>query len=479
MIEAETETREPAERVEVHAQNGAAGDDAAARAVGDDAAARAVGDDAAERAAGDDAAERAEDGEAPASVEQAGAPALSWPTDTETLARRLAAGGRDALLERLKRAYAAAAATHADIISLSAERVESMARAAVVRADGLQWRCALADAATREFGMSLTDALAHPAVARAQELVGAPSYEASLAELMARPVPPPLPNTVTTTAPTPERGEATQEFDAVDSDHTQADRSATPPQAATEPAAPEPAGPDPAATEAAPEAAGPDPAAAEAAPEAAAPVATPAKTASTPAVSGSPEQDASDPDRSARTAVVGAPTEVMEALPADASQDNTAEKRGAPKRQGAAAKQDDGEKPDDGEERDDGDEPDASEPDGGYLPVDDELRVTAYHLGGVANLPSGRNGLDLRLSEYGLDILEPAGEIIGRLHWNEIDKLEVSATRSRLRRQPRGGSRILVRTKQGDATFEIPELSSEQLQERVTPLVTRFGANPG
>jgi hypothetical protein len=109
-------------------------------------------------------------------------------------------------------------------------------------------------------------------------------------------------------------------------------------------------------------------------------------------------------------------------------------------------------------------------------PQEDSLQVLAYHLGGVANLPTGRDGLDLRLSESGLDILQREGEIIGRLHWEEIDALEVVAVRGRLRRQARTLSRIVVRTKHGDASFEIPGLSSEDLEARVEPLVSRYAS---
>ncbi len=110
--------------------------------------------------------------------------------DVETLAQRIADGGRDALVARLRGAYADAAAAHADIVSLDDERIEAMVQSAAERADGLQWRRALAGVAADELGVSVTEALSHPAVARAQALVGAPSYEQSLAELIARPVPP-------------------------------------------------------------------------------------------------------------------------------------------------------------------------------------------------------------------------------------------------------------------------------------------------
>jgi hypothetical protein len=103
----------------------------------------------------------------------------------ETLADRIAARGRDALVERLRKAYADAAASHSDIVSLDSKRIEVLVQSAADRADGLQWRRALANVASEELGVSLAEALTHPAVRQAQEQLGAPSYEASLAELVA------------------------------------------------------------------------------------------------------------------------------------------------------------------------------------------------------------------------------------------------------------------------------------------------------
>src|SRR5437763_12571878 len=61
-----------------------------------------------------------------------------------------------------------------------------MVQRAADHADGLQWRRALASVATQELGIGLGEALGHPAVERAQAIVGAPSYEDSLAALEAR-----------------------------------------------------------------------------------------------------------------------------------------------------------------------------------------------------------------------------------------------------------------------------------------------------
>src|SRR5438067_1060321 len=107
-------------------------------------------------------------------------------TETDdAVARRIADRGRDALLERLRPAFEEAAQAHADLIQLDDDQLEEMVQRAVERADGLQWRRALASVATEELGIGLGEALSHPAVAQAQSILGAPSYEQSLAELTA------------------------------------------------------------------------------------------------------------------------------------------------------------------------------------------------------------------------------------------------------------------------------------------------------
>jgi hypothetical protein len=108
-------------------------------------------------------------------------------TDTlELTAKRIADRGRDALLARLRPAFADAAGAHAEILKLDGEQLEQMVQRAADRADGLQWRRALATVASEELGIGLGEALGHPAVERAQAIVGAPSYEDSLAALEAR-----------------------------------------------------------------------------------------------------------------------------------------------------------------------------------------------------------------------------------------------------------------------------------------------------
>jgi hypothetical protein len=105
----------------------------------------------------------------------------------EHTARRIADQGREALLARLRPAFKEAAAAHRDALPLDDEQLEQMVQRAADRADGLQWRRALASVATEQLGIGLGEALGHPAVARAQVIVGAPSYEEALSALGAGP----------------------------------------------------------------------------------------------------------------------------------------------------------------------------------------------------------------------------------------------------------------------------------------------------
>jgi len=67
-------------------------------------------------------------------------------------------------VERLRVAYSDAAAVHADIVSLDDERIETLVQSAANRADGLQWRRALAGVAAKELDVTIPEALSHPAV---------------------------------------------------------------------------------------------------------------------------------------------------------------------------------------------------------------------------------------------------------------------------------------------------------------------------
>ncbi len=426
-----------------------------------------------------------------------------------TLADRIAARGRDALVERLRKAYADAAASHSDIVSLDSERIEVLVQSAADRSDGLQWRRALASVASEELGVSLAEALTHPAVRQAQEQLGAPSYEASLAELVARPVPPPAPEPVAAdrepvasepvaqsepepVANGPAAGvfEAGAHLEAVQADETYVELLPEPTPIDEQPG-PVPVQPEMVIDE--PEEHGatgeleaveaddaifellppPEPleyevGSYEAIPDEIEEAAPPVLDQ----VPYEPEAEETPPE----PAWVGEPTQAhpLDDLAPELTGSLALETREAPAVEPATAAAPEElapiAAPESYGENYGGEHTD-------YPPPPDEnLQVLAYHLGGVANLPTGRDGLDLRISESGLDILQPQGEIIGRLHWNEIDALEVIAVRGRLRRQARTQSRIVVRTKHGDASFEIPGLSSEDLEARVEPLISRYAS---
>lgn len=431
----------------------------------------------------------------------------------QTLAEQIAARGREALVERLRTAYADAAAAHADIVTLDSERIEAMVQTAADRADGLQWRRALANVASEELGLSLPEALAHPAVTRAQELVGAPSYEASLAELIARPVPPPAPpvsqadeqaapaqipgqeelfptNGETPVAyDDPEPAFATESLETVEADDQVV-------ELLPEPIVEAPYEPEPAYVideEPPPALAQPEPVIDE--------------REFVPADSSTGELEAIEaddaifelmpppepidyevgsyegvvePDPSGPLPATEEPAPpVLEQVPYEEPEAESAAAEGTygSEENGASYESEEELHPTEAYQIEDAVAYGSEHADyNGEAAEHDELRVTAYHLGGVANLPAGRDGLDLRLSANGLDILQPDGDIIGRLHWNEIDALEVQSVRGRLRRSARSQSRVVVRTKHGDASFEVPGFSSDELGSRVDPLVSRFSA---
>jgi hypothetical protein len=479
----------------------------------------------------------------------------------EEIAQRLATRGRDALVERLRNAYAQAAEVHADVLSIDGERLETIVQGAADRADGLQWRRALADLASGELGISLTDALAHPAVARAQELVGAPSYEDSLAALGRRPAGPgsrersvngggslaqpqdepareskprddPKPAPAVGLDPDAEPREEEPPWqsiaqpDALEADSEPTDHADPDPPAGEQPEpqtdeepdarAMRPDGPGEAPQAGLDDPPEPEPEASETrqpAPQPRVPgpgappdlepetiVQAPPKphddspSRPEPAAGQVPfdDPDATREWTAHELADVGGhggsfgspahslppqPTHVVPALPPETAAGGHV---GIPEPEARRTGQPlspvwEADEPGYQDEPGFDDEP-YDQPGGvyaGQAEEQDRLRVTAIHLGGVANLP--REGIELRLSAHGLDIMRGDDEILGRLMWSEIDSLEVPSPRVR-RRRNRDRARLVVRTSQGDATFEVPGFSGDELNERVAPLVTRFGS---
>ncbi len=124
-------------------------------------------------------------------------------TTIEETARRIASRGREALVARLRPAFEEAASAQADVLQLEPAQLDALIQEAADRADGLQWRRALAAVAAEDLGIGLGEAINHPAVERAQILLGAPSYEEALAKLgpIQEPDAPPEPEAEETLAP--------------------------------------------------------------------------------------------------------------------------------------------------------------------------------------------------------------------------------------------------------------------------------------
>jgi hypothetical protein len=95
----------------------------------------------------------------------------------ELAARRIAARGREAVVERLRPAFSQTLASLDDQVAVAPEQLEALVQAAADRAGGAVWRRALAGVAMNELGLSLAEAVDHPSVQRAQEMLGAPVYQ--------------------------------------------------------------------------------------------------------------------------------------------------------------------------------------------------------------------------------------------------------------------------------------------------------------
>jgi hypothetical protein len=102
------------------------------------------------------------------------------------------------------------------------------------------------------------------------------------------------------------------------------------------------------------------------------------------------------------------------------------------------------------------------------------LRLSAVHLNGIETLYQGDDDLELRLSEAGLDVLKRSnGAAIGRLEWNEIETVALAAPRRGLRSRRRSRE-LHVSTGRGQAQFELPGLTDDELHEHLEPTLARL-----
>jgi hypothetical protein len=103
------------------------------------------------------------------------------------------------------------------------------------------------------------------------------------------------------------------------------------------------------------------------------------------------------------------------------------------------------------------------------------LRMSAVHLSGIETLYQGEDDLELRLSRAGLDVLKRSnGAAIGRLEWSEIETVELPSPKRGLRGWRRSRE-LHVSTNRGQAQFELPGLTEEELHEYLEPTLARLG----
>ena len=103
------------------------------------------------------------------------------------------------------------------------------------------------------------------------------------------------------------------------------------------------------------------------------------------------------------------------------------------------------------------------------------LRLSAVHLSGIETLYQGDDDLELRLSEAGLDVLKRSnGAAIGRLEWSEIETVALPAPKRGGLRSRRRTRELHVSTGRGQAQFELPGLTDEELHEHLEPTLARL-----
>jgi hypothetical protein len=102
------------------------------------------------------------------------------------------------------------------------------------------------------------------------------------------------------------------------------------------------------------------------------------------------------------------------------------------------------------------------------------LRLSAIHLSGIETLYQGEDDLELRLSEAGLDVLKRSnGAAIGRLEWSEIETVALPVPKRGLRNRRRSRE-LHVSTDRGQAQFELPGLTDDELHKYLEPTLARL-----
>lgn len=339
----------------------------------------------------------------------------------EQTAELIAERGRTALVVRLRSAYEEAATAHAEL-ELGDVELDELVQRAVDDADGLQWRRALASAASDELGIGLAEALSHPAVVQAHVVVGAPSYEDELVKLG---------------LPVEEADEAERELEPKEPEDEQDD---------LEPEADETEDEDEDELDyeeelLEPEVYGDDP------------------------ESESEDEEPEEPKGEAQ--------ETEQSEESEESEDDDNGDEPGPRLDDTQPEPE----PDSGDDDDFTGDLQTFEDNREYdRVVQDEsgtLRLRATHLGGIADLASPERGVELWFSEDGVDIIRPTKEPLGRLTWDDVRALEVPEPRGMFRRKHQSRSYLVIRSEHGDASFEIPSVAPDELREHLSDLIDR------
>lgn len=102
------------------------------------------------------------------------------------------------------------------------------------------------------------------------------------------------------------------------------------------------------------------------------------------------------------------------------------------------------------------------------------VRLAAVHVSGIESLRNGESDLELRFSDAGLDLLKASsGGAIGRLLWSEIHSVDVASPRRGLR-PGRRVQELHVRAQSGQAVFQLPGMTSEQVNQHLEPALARL-----
>jgi hypothetical protein len=364
-------------------------------------------------------------------------------------ALRIVEAGRQRVLNRLRDAFAHQAATHADLGELDPAVLDRLVHEAADQAGTSVWRIALAEGAADEYGVGIAEALAHPAVAAAEQLVGpaeqpgvpSPAAEA-LTDSTAAPHAPSAPAYEPPAPPAETAGDddVYDPWGLGDQDEEQAQEGATEPTRTDHEFEPDP---EPAHE--------PEPAPGDE-PE---PAYEPPTAVHQPAPDPEPA-DEPDPEPEPEPEPIYEPGPALTADPEPAPEpayEPPPEPAAEPAPEPAAAAV-------------------TTSDSGGDAPQ--ALRIPAVHTSGIETLKQGDKDLELRLSEAGLDVLrQSTGVAIGRLDWAEITRVEVEEVKKGLRGR-KVSQTLQVKTSRGQATFELPGLTEEESSQHLQPMLDRL-----